>query len=241
MGTARYAKRVVFLLTLLWAVGSVVPAGAFDASRTVHLPDGTAISLGRHAGFVERAMDRGELAMLADGYLDRNQDADAAAVLVYAVRYRPGRTPEIAESAAGLAQKYQDPAWTGLVFGALAAEPAMLPEILAEALDQAALPAAVAEAAYVSAGLAPPARPDKPVREGDVAAETGSPAPEDGTAEGAADGAGPEGAASGGRSAGEVFGGSVLPEALRIGGGGTGSSDGGNPNSTGPGDDGGAS
>jgi hypothetical protein len=240
MGTAHLAKRFDLLpfegldrgwilvslpLSLVWAVGSAVPASAFDTSRIVRLPGGTAINLGPHALLVEQALERGSLTALADGYLYQGQAEDAAAVLVYAVRYRPGRTPEIAQTAVRLAEKYQNPAWTGLVFRALAAEPAMLPETLAEALEQADLSPFVAETAYASAGLPPAADSkaagsDAAVQESDVAAETSSPNPN-------------------ALSAGEVFGGSLLPESLRIGGGNGGGN--GGLNSAEPSDDGGAS
>lgn len=241
MGTAHLAKRFglipngLFILGLFLAglilslacvMGPVKPAGAFDASRIVRLPDSTAINLGPHASLVENAVDGGGLSALAAGYLSRGQSADAAAVLVYAVRYRPGRTPEIAQAAVRLTEKYQDPAWAGLVFKALAAEPAMLPETLAEALEQGALPPLLAETAYFSAGLPPvadsnaagsnAAGSDAAVQQSDVAAETSSPDPH-------------------ALSAGEVFGGSLLPESLRIGGGN------GGLNSAEPSDDGGAS
>lgn len=231
MGTARLAKRfglmplgwllAGLLLAMAYVVGPVAPVNAFDTSRIVRLPDGTAINLGPHASLVENAADRGALSALADGYLSRGQSADAAAVLVYAARYRPGRTPEIAQAAVRLTEKHQNPAWAGLVFMALAAEPAMLPETLAEALEQADLPPLLAEIAYASAGLplasdSSAAGSDAVVQESDVAAETSSP---DRNA----------------LSAGEVFGGSLLPESLRIGGGN------GSLNSAEPSDDGGAS
>ena len=221
MGTAHLAKHLSWLLagillSLVWAIGPAGHAGAFDTSSIVRLPDGTAINLGPHAALVENAVDHGGLTALADGYLERGQSADAAAVLVYAVRHRPGRTPEIAQAAIRLAVKYQNPAWTGLVFTALAAEPAMLSETLAEALEQADLPDSIAETAYASAGLPTAAGSEPAVQESGAAAETNILNPN-------------------APSAGEVLGGSLLPETLRIGGGN------GDVNSAEPSDDCGAS
>ena len=179
---------------------SVPVAASSDNARTVRLPDGVTISLGPYARDVEKAVDAGRIQALAAGYIARNLSADAAAVLVYALRYRPGHAVEIADAAAELTRSYLAPSEAQMIFGALAAEPAMLPEVLAEAANRAGISGRLLDAILIAADLPDPDRESAATVSGDVASETGA-------------------AAVGGRNAGDIFGGSVLPESLRIGGG----------------------
>ena len=217
MGSARTAVFLGLLSAAVCLTGSAAIANAFDVSRTVRLPDGTSINLGPYAQVVERAVDQGRLAVLAEGYLIQDLTADAAAVLVYAARHRPGETSEIADIAVSLASEYEDPGAVALIFSALAAEPVMLREVLVEALETAGLAENVRAAAYFAIGLPEPEREEETVRAEDVSADTDGQSPQT-------------------RTAGDVFGGSLLPETLRIGGGQGGAVDGGEP-----GADGGAS
>lgn len=225
--------RFAYFLSMAVAVAllgaGALPAGASDGRRVVHLPDGTGVDLGPYARVVERAADEGRVAALAGGYLERNLPGDAAAVLAYAVRARPERAAEIADVAAMLADRYPNRAAIAPIFGTLAAEPAMPPDLLAAALAAASLPARVQEMARIAAGLPGTGREGGPAVSEEVARDS-APGETDGAA---ADS--PEAAPA--RTAGEVFRGTILPETLRIGSGRAG----GAQSAPAPGADGGAS
>lgn len=204
----------------VWANG----AGAAGPFRTIQLPDGVVIGLGDQAEQVEQAINKGQLVGLVRGFLSRGLVSDAAAVLTYALRYRPDRSKETLQSAAQLVALYDDPAFAGLVFAAIATEPSVSAEALAAALQTVLLPRPLQEAAYQAAGLPLPADEADALTTANVAGES-------------------DAASQGGRSAGEVFGSSLLPDVLRIGGGGGGPAAGPGtlPNTGETGTDGGAS
>lgn len=199
-------------------------AGATDRFRTIQLSDGAIIDLGDQAELVEQAINNQQLVGLARGFLSRGLIADAAAVLTYALRYRPDRTKETLESAAQLAAQYNNAEFAGLAFSAMAAEASVSAAALTAALQSVLLPRPLQAVAFEAAGLPFPSGEADGATTADVSDET-------------------DASPQVGRSADEVFGTSLLPDVLRIGGGGGGTAaiPGTQPNVNETGTDGGAS
>ncbi len=218
MGRWLIFGKIGLIATAVWLASNPGNAYAVDVSRVVYLPDEAPIDLGAYAKLVERAVDRGELDRFVRGYLNRGLPADAAAVLAYAVRSRPDRAEEIADTAVRLIAQFDEIAFARGAFTALAAEPAMTSEILGTALNKVVLSDRLRDAAAAAASLPLPSDVPKEVvtagaveemdlvTAADVAAETDE-----------AEEAG--GAFVQPRTAGDIFGNDVLPDTLRIGDG----------------------
>ena len=100
----------VFALAFFFAVGmGAQTANAENSFRTVRLTDDVTIDLGNQGEAIERAINGGRLTELVQGFLSRGLIADAAAVLAYALRYRPDRADATVQTAVQLVAQYNDP------------------------------------------------------------------------------------------------------------------------------------
>ena len=217
----------VLVLAVLSGLRPGIAAGdvtAADSFRTLRLADGSVINLGAQAQPVEQAINSSRLAELVDGFLRRGLLADAAAILAYAVRYRPDRAGDTVDVAITIANQHHNIPFSELAFAAISAEPAASPAFLADALLDAIPDIVLRKAVYRAAGLPLPGDNNEALNTADAAGES-------------------DASTNDARSADSVFGGSLLPEALRIGGGASsvGGNSGADTNSTEPGPDGGAS
>jgi len=204
---------VVAITGLLSAVGSIGTVSAPAAAETVALADGSTIQLGDQVSLVEQAVDQGWIELAAGDLLERGLRADSAAVLAYGARYRPALASNLAVLAARLAEQSADTYFASLAVAAIAAENPSATGRMEAALNAARLSPSILAASLGS--IAVPAAGPASIGAGSQAAEYPSnPSLTDAKAP-------PESVMPGGAGPEMGFQGSLLPELLRIGGGGS--------------------